>query len=346
MSEEHLRSSAVQGPDVRVLLADDEEMSRRGFAAALDETCGIAVVGFTRVGDEVHRLVLSCRPHVVLINAATASDWAGTVRDIVADLPLPETPKVIVVIGAEIEIEDYLFQAVQAGATGVLLRSMSVEELSYAVRNVAMGHSVISPAATSFMLTRLRLVAGRGAGSGSIAAIDDLSRREREILAGLAVGKSNQEIATATHLSLATVKSHVSNILIKLGVRDRVQAALLGQSAGVEELRVNNVHSYPVRVESAGAVQLGHGEPLNLPARGQRDSPLFHQHDLIKSQCELSAYRRAQHDFEVSRCHCGGAGSVSTASSPITRKARSISTTSTSAELDGSTRWKAAQAPG
>jgi DNA-binding NarL/FixJ family response regulator len=308
MPEEHLRSSAVEGPDVRVLLADDEEMSRRGFAAALDETGGIAVVGLTRIGDDVHRLVLSCRPHVVLINAATASDWAGTVRDIVADLPLPETPKVIVVIGAE--IEDYLFQAVQAGATGVLLRSMSGEELSYAVRNVAMGHSVISPAATSFMLTRLRLVAGRGGGSGSIAAIDDLSPREREILAGLAVGKSNQEIATATHLSLATVKSHVSNILIKLGVRDRVQAALLGQSAGVEELRVNNVRSYPVRVELAGAVQLGHGEPFDLSARGQRDGPLFHQHDLIKSQRELSADRRAQHDFEVSRHH-GGGGRVS-----------------------------------
>ncbi len=254
MSEEHLRSFAVQGPDVRVLLADDEEMSRRGFAAALDETRGVAVVGFTTVGAEVHSSVLSCRPHVVLINAATASDWAGTVRGIVTDLPLPETPKVIVVIGAE--IEDYLFQAVQAGATGVLLRSMSVEELSYAVHNVAMGHSVISPAATSFMLTRLRLVVGRAGGSiAATAAINELSRREREILAGLAVGKSNQEIAKATHLSIATVKSHVSNILIKLGVRDRVQAALLGQSAGVEELRVHNVHNYPVRVESAGAAR-------------------------------------------------------------------------------------------
>jgi DNA-binding NarL/FixJ family response regulator len=268
MSEEYPRSLAVQRADVRVLLADDEEMSRRGFSAALDESCGITVVGCTRVDAGVNSSVVSCRPHVVLLNAATDSDWAGTVRGVLANPPQPDTPKVIVVTGAD--IEDHLFQAVQAGAAGVLLRSMSVEELSYAVRHVAIGHSVVSPAATSWIFARLRMLDGRESHSiASIAAINVLSRRERQILAGLASGKSNHEIAVETHLAVATVKSHVSNVLTKLDLRDRVQAALLGQSAGIgsefqpapassagqlEDSRGNPGHRYPVRVEQTRAV--------------------------------------------------------------------------------------------
>jgi DNA-binding NarL/FixJ family response regulator len=232
MSEKQPRSFAVRGTDIRVLLADDEEMSRRGFSAALEESYGITLIGSTSVGAELHHRVHSGRPDVVLLNSATDSDWVETVRDLQADLPEPETPKVIVVTGAD--TDDRLLQAIQAGAAGVLLRNVSVEELSYAVRHVAAGHSVISPAATSYMLARLRiLVGGAGDDTPSIATIAVLSRREREILAGLASGRSNREIAIETQLTVATVKSHVSNILTKLDVRDRVQAALLGQRAGV-----------------------------------------------------------------------------------------------------------------
>lgn len=226
------RFPVVRGADIKVLLADDEEMTRRGFSAALDESIGITLVGSTGIDPELHRLIRSKRPDVVLLNSATDGNWIDMIRDILSDLPEPGTPKVIVVTGAE--TDERLLAAVHAGAAGVLLRTISVEELSYAVRHVAAGHSVISPAATSYLLARLRMLAGGGGNDlRSISLVNALSRREREILAGLASGRSNREIALETHLSVATVKSHVSNILTKLDVRDRVQAALLGQRAGL-----------------------------------------------------------------------------------------------------------------
>lgn len=222
--------AAVRVTDVRVLLVDDEEMSRRGFSTALDESQGITLIGSTRVGDDLYRSVRSGRPDVVLLNSATDNDWIGAVRELLARSAQPEAPRVIVVTGAD----DRLLQAVQAGAAGVLLRNVSVGELGYAVRHVAAGHSVISPAATSYVLARLRVAADSASGDvAGMAAIGVLSRRERQILAGLAAGRSNREIAFETRLTVATVKSHVSSILTKLDVRDRLQAALLAQRAGM-----------------------------------------------------------------------------------------------------------------
>lgn len=214
---------------IRVLLIDDEEMSRRGFSAALEEARDITVVGHARVGTDALALVLARRPHVVLLNLVTNCHWVATIQNVLAALPQPDTPRVIVVTGAD--TEDCLLPAVRAGVAGVLLRSLSVNELMYAVRQVAMGHSVLSPGATACLFTRLRPLAdlkGR-----NITSLEVLSQREREVLAGLASGKSNQEIAAEIHLTVATVKSHVSNILTKLEVRDRLQAALLGQLASI-----------------------------------------------------------------------------------------------------------------
>jgi DNA-binding NarL/FixJ family response regulator len=280
----------IEGNNVRVLLADDEEMSRRGLSSALDGARGIAVVGHARIGPDIRTSLLACQPHIMLLNAATASDWVDIVQGVLSSLLKPGTLKVMVVI--DVGSERQVFQAVQSGATGVLQRNMSAEELGYAVRQVALGHSVISPAATSWVLTRLRMLANWGSsGIASAEALDVLSIREREILAALASGKSNQEIATATRLSLATVKSHVSNILAKLDVRDRVQAALLGQSAGIgAEFQLGTVPLTGRDVsplanrrahEPARAVKLGQREPLKFPARRQRDRSLLHQHNVI-----------------------------------------------------------------
>jgi DNA-binding NarL/FixJ family response regulator len=198
---------------------------------ALEESPGVTVVGSTTVGTELHRFARATGPDVVLLNAATHGNWIEAVRCLAGSVPHGKTPRVIVIAGADIED---LLQAVWAGAAGILLRNVSVEELGYAVRHVAAGHSVISPAVTSDMLARLRsLVSGLGREIPGLAAVRALSRREREILAGLASGRSNAEIAYQTKLTVATVKSHVSRILTKLAVRDRVQAALLGQRAGV-----------------------------------------------------------------------------------------------------------------
>lgn len=231
MSTPDWESPANGETDIKVLLADDEEMSRRGFAAALKESHGISLVASTGLGARLNSSIRTARPDVVVLNSATEGDWVDVVRRIVTDQIRQQPPRVIVVTGADIAD---LLRAVHAGATGILLRNVSVEELSYAVRHVAAGHCVISPVATSYMLARLRSLADTGGGHGpGIAGIGLLSRREREILAGLAAGRSNREIATYTQLTVATVKSHVSRILTKLDVRDRVQAALLGQQAGV-----------------------------------------------------------------------------------------------------------------
>ena len=225
-------SAISKAGDVRVLLIDDEEMSRRGLSAALDEAPGITVVGNATVDAEVLTAVDTCRPDVVLLNTVTDGDWVGIVQSIKDGRPEARRTKAIVVI--EGGNEEQIFRAIYSGASGVLLRSMSAAELDYAVRQVALGHAVVSPAATSSMLMRLRALAvGGSRGCAGDEAVNALSAREREILAALAAGKSNREIAAESHLSLATVKSHVSSILTKLDVRDRLQAALIGQSAGI-----------------------------------------------------------------------------------------------------------------
>lgn len=229
MSKHNSESPENPEPAVTVLLVDDEEISRRGFAAALQECDHIRLVGSTSVCPDIHRLVRTVRPDVVLINAATATAWQETVRHLVA-APAPHAPPVVVVTRAGLE---GLLDAIQAGAAGVLLRDVSVDELEYAIRHVAAGHAVISPAATAHLMTRLRLLVRTDPGVQDLTAVRQLSRREREILAGLAAGRSNQEIARQMHLTVATVKSHVSKILTKLHVRDRVQAALLGQWAAL-----------------------------------------------------------------------------------------------------------------
>ena len=217
---------------IRVLVVDDEEMSRLGLTAALTGASGVTVVGHAPARKAEPASLLARRPHVVLLNTRTDGDWADLVRGMRASVPTSGRPGVIVVIDGH--DEQRVLEAVYAGASGVLLRDMSAAELDYAVRQVAMGHAVLSAAVTSWMLARWQALAALGGhGLPDSRAISALSDREREILAALAVGKTNQEIAAETHLSLATVKSHVSSVLAKLDVRDRFQAALLGVSAGI-----------------------------------------------------------------------------------------------------------------
>lgn len=221
------RTVKTQARDIRVLLIDNEEMSRRGFAAALTEAPRITMVGYDRAGIAALAAVSIYRPDVVLFNAASCGDWVRAVGDILAAYPTPGGPRVIVV--TRLESYDLLLPVVRAGVAGVLLRDLSAEDLVYAIRHVANGGCVLSPTVTSQLVTRLR--SAESVLCFPTTSLDGLTRREREVLAGLADGKSNLEIAADTHLTVATVKSHVSSILIKLRVRDRVQAALVGQRA-------------------------------------------------------------------------------------------------------------------
>ena len=211
---------------IRVLVVDDEEMSRRGLSAALAEAPDITLVEHARVGIDALACLYALAPDVVVFNTGQHSEWIRIVGEILEAVPPPRTPRVIVVTGTD--SGSLLLPAVRAGVAGVLLRSLSGDELTYAVRHVARGHCVLSPALTSHLIARLRNVPET---RESVTGIDSLTPRERQVLAGLAAGMSNVEIAGEANLTVATVKTYVSNILTKLNVRDRVQAALVGQRA-------------------------------------------------------------------------------------------------------------------
>jgi DNA-binding NarL/FixJ family response regulator len=224
-----LTSSIGREPGcVRLILADDEEMSRRGLGAVLQDAGDIKIVGQGRIGEEVLQLVLVHQPDVLLLNAATDGDWVAMVREIEDELDDTSISRVIVV--TEVASDEDLVLVIRAGAAGILQRrNLSADELLYAIRQVALGNCVLSPVVTASLIRRFR-ESGLQAPDPALAG---LSRREQDVLAGLAAGRSNLEIAVDIHLTVATVKSHVSSILTKLEVRDRVQAALLGQRAAL-----------------------------------------------------------------------------------------------------------------
>jgi DNA-binding NarL/FixJ family response regulator len=215
---------------IEIMLIDDEDLVRQGFQQALGEAADIAVVAETRVGPEALDLARRRRPGVILIDAGLSrQDGTEIVREL-ARSPAGHFPGVIAL--TSLELDDYLFHMLKAGARGFLLKSVSQSELVYAVRAVARGHAFVCPAMMRRLIDRFEILPPPGAGSYA-NALAALSRREKQVLAGVAVGKSNQEIACELHLTAATVKSHVSHILAKLGLPNRMHAALLAHRVGL-----------------------------------------------------------------------------------------------------------------
>jgi DNA-binding NarL/FixJ family response regulator len=221
------------------MLVDDEDLVRRGFRQALGEAADITVVAEARVGAEALRLVRERRPGVVLVDVGRRPREEGMefVRELGGVSGMPD-PGVIVL--TSLARDDELFRTLRAGASGFLLKSLSQEELIYAVRSVAAGEAFICPAMTRRLLDRFEILPPPEERS-SAASLAGLSPRETQVLAAVAVGKSNQQIAGELHLTAATVKSHVSHILAKLGLPNRMQAALLAYRLGVASPPWSNV---------------------------------------------------------------------------------------------------------
>jgi DNA-binding NarL/FixJ family response regulator len=209
----------------KVMLMDDEDMARRGMSQVLGEAQNIMVVAESRVSRAAVTTARLRKPNVVLVGVR-----GEAALHLVGDLARGPETRVLVITSAP--TDTLVYGAISAGASGLLLRDTQAEELVYAVRKVADGHAVVDPMITSWLLDRLRSSATDVAGSRP-AAVKDLSPRELDVLARVAAGWTNQEIARSIQVSLATVKSHVSNILAKLGVRDRLGAALLARQAGI-----------------------------------------------------------------------------------------------------------------
>lgn len=210
---------------VRVLLADDQTLVRSGFRLMLDQQPDIDVCAEARDGREAVRLAQEQRPDVVLMDIRMpVLDGIGATREIVA---VPRPPKVLVL--TTFDVDDYVVEALRAGASGYLLKDVEPDDLVRGVREVAAGDRPLARPVLD------RLVAAFVA-AGSMPADARLARlteREREVLGLLGEAMNNAEIAATLFLSVPTVKTHVAAILAKLELRDRVQAAVLAHRQGV-----------------------------------------------------------------------------------------------------------------
>jgi two-component system, NarL family, response regulator DevR len=219
----------TETPSIRILIADDHEVVRIGLSALLDRQDGFRVVGQASSGQEAIRLAKMLRPDVVVLDIRMP-DGSGTdaCRAITADSP--ETPVVMLTSYAD---EEALFDAIAAGASGYVLKRIGSDELVSAVRTVAAGHSMLDPAVTAAVLGRLR----RDAHAEESGAFSELTEQERRVLAHVAEGESNREIAEAMQLAEKTVRNYVSNILAKLSLASRAQAAAFAIRNRLTELR-------------------------------------------------------------------------------------------------------------
>ncbi|MCP2256801.1 two component transcriptional regulator, LuxR family [Streptoalloteichus tenebrarius] len=208
----------------RVLLVDDEDLVRTGLRAIIDAEPDLSVVGEAADGAEVGPLVRRLRPDVVLMDVRMpAVDGIQATRHILDSVPEP--PKILVV--TTFENDDYVYEALRAGASGFLLKRARPSEIVQAVRVVVQGDSLLFPTAIRNLAARSR---SREAEDGLRRA--QLTEREAEVLRAMARGMSNAEIAAELFVSVQTVKTHVSNVLAKLQARDRIQAVIAAYESG------------------------------------------------------------------------------------------------------------------
>ena len=212
---------------IRVLIADDQALVRSGFRMILESRDDLEVVGEAGDGEQAIRLAAQTRPDVVLMDVRMpgVDGVAATARLTRADEP----PKVIIL--TTYDLEEPLYAALRAGASGFLLKDVRPADLVEAIRVVAGGDALLAPTATRRLLDRFLVTDVTPAAPGG--SLDRLTDREREVLTLLARGASNAEIAGRLVVTEATVKTHVSAILRKLEVRDRVQAVVLAYDLGL-----------------------------------------------------------------------------------------------------------------
>ncbi|MFO7193628.1 response regulator transcription factor [Thermocrispum sp.] len=216
---------------VRVVLADDQELVRAGFRVILGTEPGIEVVGEAADGAEAVRQVRQLRPDIVLMDVQMpGTDGIAATRQILAD---PTCPTKVIIL-TTFDRDDYLFAALRAGASGFLLKNASPEDLISAVRVVARGDALLSPEVTRRVLAEFTREQQRQPDDERPAVRPpELTDREYEVLVELARGASNAEIAERLVLGETTVKTHVSRILAKLGLRDRTHAVVYAYEHGI-----------------------------------------------------------------------------------------------------------------
>jgi RNA polymerase sigma factor (sigma-70 family) len=212
---------------IRVLVADDQSLVRAGFRMLLSDEDGIEVVAEASNGLEAVEKAARFDPTVILmdIRMPELDGLEATRRILAAD------PAARVLVLTTFDLDEYLYEALRAGASGFVLKDDPPEQLLAAIRTVAAGDALLSPAVTKRVIREFT----RAQRAEPPKALDDLSEREREVLLLIAQGLSNAEIGERLFISETTVKTHVTHILSKLGLRDRVQAVVLAYRSGLVE---------------------------------------------------------------------------------------------------------------
>jgi DNA-binding NarL/FixJ family response regulator len=214
---------------IRVLVVDDEALLRTAFSSLIDAEDDLEVVGEAADGrqavESTHRLA----PDVVVMDVRMpVMDGIEATRQITSS-PGPDAPRVLIL--TTFDLDDYVFDALRAGASGFALKSRPLEELLSAIRTVAGGEALLAPSVTRRLIAHF--AGSTRSPSKAPRGLDELTEREREVLCLVAQGLSNAELAETLRVSLPTAKTHVSRILTKLDARDRTQLVILAYQAGI-----------------------------------------------------------------------------------------------------------------
>jgi DNA-binding NarL/FixJ family response regulator len=213
---------------IRVVLADDQVLVRAGFRALLDAQRDIEVVGEAADGEQALRTVREVRPDAVLMDIRMpVMDGLAATRAVTGD---PALQDVKVVVLTTFELDEYVFEAIRSGASGFLVKDTEPAELLRAVRAVVAGDALLSPGVTRRLIAEF---AARSKEPAAAGGLDRLTEREREVMALVGIGLSNEEIARRLVVSPLTAKTHVSRAMVKLGARDRAQLVVLAYESGL-----------------------------------------------------------------------------------------------------------------
>ncbi len=218
---------------ISVLIADDQAMVRAGFAALLDAHDGIRVAGQAATGAEAVTMAARLDPDVILMDVRMPDlDGIEATRRILGPTyPAARVPRILML--TTFDIDDYVYDALEAGASGFLLKDALPEELVHAVRVIAAGEALLAPSVTRRVIAQFAGRRPRAPRATTVLA--DLTDREREVLVLIGRGRSNGEIAAELFIAEQTVKTHVGKILAKLGARDRVHAVIVAYDTGLVE---------------------------------------------------------------------------------------------------------------
>ena len=213
---------------IRILIVDDQALIRSGLRMILEAEPGLNVIGEASDGREALEIATRQRPDVVLMDIRMPTmDGIEATRRLNASV-LDRKPRVLIL--TTFDLDEYVYSAIRAGASGFLLKDAPPDDLIHAIRVVARGEALLAPTVTRRLIEEF---ASQSQGDSAPEGMDQLTEREVEVLRSLAAGLSNAEISDALFVSEATVKTHISHILTKLGLRDRVQAVVVAYESGL-----------------------------------------------------------------------------------------------------------------